>query len=111
TALPNRASAQAIGGWRAADQSLGDDDIIDLMCAAPTAPLPEVQAALRHAAEQLPAYTGVGTYVPYGIRALREAVADRYCALGLPTNPDQILVTGGAQGALTLVSRLLLRPG
>jgi len=111
TALPNRASAQSTGGWRAADRGIGDDDVIDLMCASPTAPLPEVQAALRQAAEQLPVYTGVGTYVPYGIRALREAVADRYCALGLPTNPDQILVTSGAQGALTLVSRLLLRPG
>lgn len=111
TALPNRASAQSSGGWRAAERSVGDDDVIDLMCASPTAPLPEVQAALRHAAEQLPAYTGVGTYIPYGIRALREAVADRYCALGLPTSPDQILVTGGAQGALTLVARLLLRPG
>lgn len=112
TALPNRASAQSSGGWRAAERGAGDEDVIDLMCAAPVIPLPQVQAALREAAEQLPAYTGLGTtYVPYGLRVLREALADRYCALGLPTSPDQVLVTAGAQGALTLVSRLLLRPG
>jgi DNA-binding transcriptional MocR family regulator len=111
TALPDRAAAGSSGGWRAHDQSVNGNDLIDLMCAAPMAPLPELQTALRCAAEQLPAHTGVGSYSPYGIDALREAVADRYCARGLPTTPGQILIAAGAQGAITLVSRLLLRPG
>jgi DNA-binding transcriptional MocR family regulator len=107
TALPDHAAARTSGGWHAAD----GEDVIDLNCAAPMAPLPEVQEALRCASEQLPAHAGVGSNLPYGLSSLREAVADRYCERGLPTSPDQILVTGGALGAITLVSRLLLRPG
>ena len=34
--------------------------------------------------------------------ALREALADRYTARGLPTDPDQIMVTIGAQHAIAL---------
>ncbi|HEV3169713.1 MAG TPA: PLP-dependent aminotransferase family protein [Actinocrinis sp.] len=108
TALPDRTAAGLTGGWH---DSVRGDHVIDLMCAAPMAPLPEVQAALRCAAEQLPAQTGIADFMPYGLDALREAIADRYCARGLPTSPDQILVTAGAQSAITLVGRLLLRPG
>jgi len=42
---------------------------------------------------------------------LRQALADRYTARGLPTDPDQIMVTIGAQHAIALVSRTLLSRG
>ena len=42
---------------------------------------------------------------------LRTAIADRYTARGLPTSPDQILVTNGAQGALSLIVTALTSPG
>src|SRR6185437_14622509 len=106
--LPDGAAARTSGGWQTTGQ---DRDVIDLMCAAPIAPLPLLQSALRTAAEQLPAHSGVGGYVPYGLEVLREAIADHYTARGLPTSPDQILVTNGAQGAITLVARLLCRAG
>ncbi|HZP53124.1 PLP-dependent aminotransferase family protein [Actinocrinis sp.] len=106
--LPDGAAARTSGGWLAAGQ---DGDVIDLMCAAPLAPLPVLQSALRTAAEQMPAYSGAGGYVPYGLDILREAIADHYTARGLPTSRDQILVTNGAQGAITLVARLLCRAG
>lgn len=106
--LPDGATARTSGGWRTAEH---DGDVIDLMCAAPMAPLPVLQAALRTAAEQLPAHAGVGGYLPYGLTVLREAIADHYAARGLPTSPDQILVTNGSQGAITLVARLLCRSG
>ncbi|MGW4702729.1 aminotransferase-like domain-containing protein, partial [Streptomyces sp. NPDC004285] len=48
---------------------------------------------------------------PAGIGALRAAVAARYAARGVPTGPEQILVTTGAQQALALLARLLLAPG
>jgi DNA-binding transcriptional MocR family regulator len=42
---------------------------------------------------------------------LRAAVAARLCARGLPTLPDDLLVTGGSQQGLTLLATALLEPG
>jgi DNA-binding transcriptional MocR family regulator len=42
---------------------------------------------------------------------LRQAIADRYEARGLPTNPDQIMVTIGAQHAIALLARTLMGRG
>lgn len=42
---------------------------------------------------------------------LRAAVAARYTARGVPTGPERILVTTGAQQGLSLLTRLLLAPG
>lgn len=50
-------------------------------------------------------------YYPVGIQALRTVVADRYAQRGAPTTPEQILITAGAQGAIHILSRLLLRSG
>lgn len=114
TALPGGVGAHSAGGWLAGtDPADGSDpaELIDLMCAAPLVRLPELQTALRGATEQLPRFIDTGGLAPYGLPALRRAIAEHYTARGLPTEPGQILVTNGAQGAITLVSRLLLRPG
>lgn len=42
-------------------------------------------------------------YEPLGLPGLRTAIAARYSALGLPTGPDEILVTTGAQQAVELL--------
>jgi 2-aminoadipate transaminase len=42
---------------------------------------------------------------------LRAAIADRLGRRGLPTEPDDVLVTSGSQQALTLVAAVLLEPG
>lgn len=42
---------------------------------------------------------------------MREAVAARLAEQGLPTEPDQVLITTGAQQAIHLVAQLALRPG
>lgn len=42
---------------------------------------------------------------------LRAAIARRLGARGLPTEPDDVLVTSGSQQALTLVAAVLLEPG
>jgi DNA-binding transcriptional MocR family regulator len=120
TALPGGVGAHSAGGWHSdagVSGGAGPDDgadpagLIDLMVAAPLVRLPELQTALRGAAEQLPRFVDTGGLAPYGLPALRQAVAEDYTARGLPTEPGQILVTNGAQGAITLISRLLLRPG
>jgi DNA-binding transcriptional MocR family regulator len=46
-----------------------------------------------------------------GQPALRQAIADRYTERGCPTRPSQIMVTLGAQQAITLLAQTLLRRG
>lgn len=48
---------------------------------------------------------------PAGVPELREAIAARLTSQGLPSEPDQILVTSGAQQAIHLIAQLVLRPG
>jgi DNA-binding transcriptional MocR family regulator len=73
--------------------------------------LPAVAGAAVRAAEQLPAYLGGSGFELVGIPVLRQAIADRYTARGLPTEPEQIMVTIGAQHAIALISRTLLSRG
>ena len=67
--------------------------------------------AVRAASEHLPAYLGGTGYDPVGLPVLREAIARRYAQRGLPTEPDQVLVTVGAQQAIALVARALVTRG
>lgn len=85
-------------------------DLVDLTKAAMPATALLAPAALA-AAEELPAFTGGTGYDPIGLPALRSAVADRYTARGLPTTPDQVLITVGAQQAIALVARAYLSRG
>jgi len=48
---------------------------------------------------------------PLGYGPLREFIAQRMRQHGVSTSPQEIMVTGGAQGALELLLRLLVRPG
>ena len=61
--------------------------------------------SLRTAARLVPAHG----YAPLGIAALRSVIAERYSAKGIPTGPDQILITTGGQSALGLIAATLLR--
>jgi DNA-binding transcriptional MocR family regulator len=45
-------------------------------------------------------------YLPLGLPALRREIAQAYAARGLPTDPEQIIVTSGAQQAIALVAHL-----
>jgi DNA-binding transcriptional MocR family regulator len=85
-------------------------DAIDLTCAAPTAP-PGVTAAYEAAVAELPAHLTKNGYYPSGLPALREAIAQRYDERGLPTQPEQILVTSGALSALAVVVRAFVDVG
>jgi DNA-binding transcriptional MocR family regulator len=87
------------------------DGVIPLACAAPSAPPPELVEAYAAMLPRLAATAGDIGYYPAGHPALRQAVADRYAALGIATGPERILVTGGAQQALSLLASALLVPG
>lgn len=46
-----------------------------------------------------------------GDPALRRQVADRLTRRGLPTDPEDLLITSGSQQALTLIATVFLEPG
>jgi transcriptional regulator, GntR family len=73
--------------------------------------VPHVTAAAERAAALLPSYLSESGFDPMGLRALRQALADRYSARGLPTDADQLMITVGAQHAIGLVARTLLSRG
>ncbi|WP_128428391.1 PLP-dependent aminotransferase family protein [Streptomyces cyaneus] len=87
------------------------DTTIDLARAAPGLPSHVLADALGRVAPQLAVHTRAAGYHPYGLPELRAAVADRFTRRGLATVPEQILITSGAQHALTLVLGLLAAPG
>ncbi|MFJ7244597.1 PLP-dependent aminotransferase family protein [Kitasatospora sp. NPDC098652] len=84
---------------------------LDLGVAALPAPQPWLGRAAARAVELLPQYAAGHGHYPTGVPVLREAVARRYTERGLPTTPDQILVTTGAMGGLHLVQRVLVGRG
>ncbi|MFG2978685.1 PLP-dependent aminotransferase family protein [Streptomyces sp. NPDC048331] len=84
---------------------------VDLAIAAMGAPEGSLAAAFAWAAPRLPRLAQDPGYHPFGLPDLRGAVADRFTRRGLPTRPEQILVTAGAQQAFSLVVSLLCRPG
>lgn len=70
-----------------------------------------VTSAAVRAAELLPRYLDGFDYDTIGLPELRAAIADRYVEAGLPTSPDEIMVTLGAQHAIGLIARTHLSRG
>lgn len=69
---------------------------------------PQVGEASLRAAQALPAYLGGTGYDPLGLPRLRQALAERYTAKGVPTEPENIMVTLGAQHAISLITKTFL---
>jgi DNA-binding transcriptional MocR family regulator len=86
------------------------EDAIDLTVAALPAPGAMVDAVER-ATRDLAGHLGGTGYDPVGLPTFRRAVAEHFAARGIPTTPEQIVVTSGAQHALTLLLDTLLAPG
>ncbi|WP_327417384.1 MocR-like transcription factor YczR [Streptomyces sp. NBC_01233] len=84
---------------------------IDLAIAAMGAPEGSLAEAFAWAAPRLPQLARSPGYHPFGLPDLRTAVAERFSARGLPTRPEQILLTSGAQQAFSVVVSLLCRAG
>ncbi len=49
-------------------------------------------------------------YYPHGLPELRAVLAEIYTREGLPTTPEMVLITSGAQGAISLLAGVFLRP-
>lgn len=102
------------GRTRSLDRALSPrtdrESMIDLNCAASVA-APGVAAAYEDAILELPAYLSGHGYYPAGLPELQRAVAQTYAARGLPTEPDQIMITPGSLAATAVVARALVRTG
>lgn len=83
---------------------------IDLTCGAPTAPL-GLASYYERALDQLPGYIGGMGYYPMGLPVLREAIAEDYTRRGLPTGPEQVIVTAGALSGVATAARAVLARG
>lgn len=84
---------------------------IDLRVAGWSSAADLPRAAFVNASRRLAASADGHGCWPAGVPLLREAIAARYTAQGLSTDPDEILVTTGAQQAIHLTAQLALRPG
>jgi DNA-binding transcriptional MocR family regulator len=83
---------------------------VDLTCAAPV-PGPGLLATYQRAVADLPQYLAGTGYYPSGLPLLKEAVAERYAARGVPTTPEQIMIVPGALSGLAIVARALVKRG
>jgi DNA-binding transcriptional MocR family regulator len=84
---------------------------VSLAAAALAAPPAAVMAAFAEAATLVAPYLHSPGHELVGVDTLRIAIAERYCARGLPTQPDQILITSGAQHAISLILAAYTQPG
>jgi DNA-binding transcriptional MocR family regulator len=84
---------------------------VNLATAALSAPAAAVMDAFTEAAQQVTPYLhGTGIELT-GVAPLREAIAERYCTRGLPTEPDEVMVTTGALHAIGLILATYVQPG
>jgi len=80
------------------------DAILDLRRALPAAPHDAYTAAIHGAAARSPRLLLEDGEPGPGLPELRELIASRFTGQGLPTRPQQILVTGGARAAMILLA-------
>lgn len=71
----------------------------------------DLAEAMLEVAGDLPALLSDAGYHPRGLLALREALARHHTDQGLPTGPDQIVVTTGATQALVLITQMYVAKG
>jgi len=110
-------SRQGAGSWvalpaghRAATDTLLAGAGLEMRIAALPAP-PALDDIARAAVGDLPRWLDHHGYDPLGLPPLREAIAARYTARGLPTRPEQIIVSNGALQAIDLTIRAVARRG
>ncbi|CAL4859846.1 PLP-dependent aminotransferase family protein [Microbacterium sp. MM2322] len=95
---------------RGAGRVFNDGGGIDLQQASPAA-WPGLAGIIADVGADAASLVGRPGYDIVGSSELRIAIADRYTARGIPTAPDEILVTNGGQHAIHLVTAALLGPG
>jgi DNA-binding transcriptional MocR family regulator len=83
---------------------------VNLAHAALAAPAAVREAFIGATHQMTPYLHDIGIELS-GVPPLREAIAQRYCARGLPTEPDEVMVTTGALHAICLILAAYIQPG
>jgi DNA-binding transcriptional MocR family regulator len=84
---------------------------VSLAAAALSAPAAAVMEAFADATHDVTPYLHEPGHELVGVSSLRQAVAERYCERGLPTHPDEVLITTGALHAIGLILTTYVQPG
>jgi len=84
---------------------------LSLAAAALSAPAAAVMEAFVDATRDVTPYLHEPGHELVGVSALRHAIAERYCERGLPTDPEEVLVTTGALHAISLILTTYVQPG
>lgn len=87
------------------------ETVLDLGSAALPAPEPHLTRAFERALNEFPPYGRTHGDYPAGLPVLRTVIADRYTARGVPTMPEQIMITTGAMGAVAALAHLFTPRG
>ncbi|TDD71650.1 PLP-dependent aminotransferase family protein [Jiangella aurantiaca] len=82
--------------------------VVDFARAAPAA-ISGLETIIQRATANLSGVLGKTGFDLIGSPTLRERIAHHYSARGLPTRPGQIMITLGAQHAIALIGRTLVR--
>jgi DNA-binding transcriptional MocR family regulator len=85
-------------------------NMIDFARAVPEA-VPGIATAVAAAQPRLAAELSGNGYYELGLPELRQRIAERFTARGLPTTADQVLVTNGSHHVLAMALRMLTGPG
>lgn len=107
TALPSKVGPE-LGRHHA--PGIDTEGLYDFTCAAPAA-VPGISTAVAAAVVELPGHLATPGYHPQGLPELRAEIAATYDERGLPTSPDQIIVTAGALAATSIAIRTFLQIG
>jgi DNA-binding transcriptional MocR family regulator len=83
---------------------------VNLAHAALSAPASVRDAYISAAHDMTPYLHDIGIDL-VGLAPLREAIAERYCARGLSTDPDEVMVTTGALQAIGLIMAAYVQSG
>ncbi len=84
---------------------------MSLSAAALSAPAAAVAEAFADATRDITPYLHQVGHELVGVNELRRAIAERYCERGLPTDPEEVLVTTGALHAFNLILTTYIQPG
>ncbi len=87
------------------------DEAVSLTIGALPASPVVAEAVATAFREDVPTLLGELGYDPFGLPRLREALAGHMGRLGVPTDPDEIVITSGAQQAVHLIASQLGGPG
>jgi DNA-binding transcriptional MocR family regulator len=112
SAARHRTHAAAVSGASTVNVlQINDADVVDFG-AGITAPLAELPKELFFPdAETQNALLAERGYMSVGLPRLRAAIARLYTKSGLPTVTEQILITSGAQQAISLIASLYIQRG